>query len=506
MKKTVDIQLGGLLFHLDEDAFVRLSEYLDQLRRHLAATEGREEVLSDIEARIAELFRERLGAGREVVALADVEEAMRRLGAPSEFGEAAPAVETGGESSERKRLYRDGEDRLIAGVCAGLGHYFAVDPVVVRIAFVLFGFVTGVGVVAYLVLWAAMPRAVTAAERLAMRGRPATFENIRRAVEEEVSGLEGRLRPPARRAVERVGEVVKALVRGTLRVVGVLLLLVAFAMGAGLLAVVWGVGVPGWGPDSVSAAEFFGLFMPDGWGMGYFVTAAVLVLMAPLVAAVLLVVRVGTRAQIRGYGTILAVASALSIAGVALLVAFGIRTGLEFSDASEVLHAVELPAGPTAWTWRMVDGAAGAGERVRFAEGESGESSWVFTPDRVYFDGIELDVEATERATPRLEWTATAEGGSRRAARARASSIAFGVQADSTGTIQVSDVLSFPRAERFRGQRVRLVLYLPVGQTLHIDPTAEPYLDDVANLDDAWDGAMGGRTWQMTSAGLTELR
>jgi hypothetical protein len=53
---------------------------------------------------------------------------------------------------------------------------------------------------------------------------------------------------------------------------------------------------------------------------------------------------------------------------------------------------------------------------------------------------------------------------------------------------------------------VRLVLYLPVGQTLHIDPTAEPYLDDVANLDDAWDGAMGGRTWQMTSAGLTELR
>lgn len=212
MKKTVDIQLGGLLFHLDEDAFVRLSEYLDQLRRHLAATEGSEEVLSDIEARIAELFRERLGAGREVVALADVEEAMRRLGAPSEFGEAAPAVETGGEPSERKRLYRDGEDRLIAGVCAGLGHYFAVDPVVVRIAFVLFGFFTGVGVVAYLVLWAATPRAVTAAERLAMRGRPATFENIRRAVEEEVSGLEGRLRPPARRAVERVGEVVKALV------------------------------------------------------------------------------------------------------------------------------------------------------------------------------------------------------------------------------------------------------------------------------------------------------
>ena len=98
------------MFHLDEDAYVRLDAYLASLRRHLAATEGREEVLADIEARLAELFRERLGSSREVVALSDVEEAMQRLGAPSEFGEAAPeAAPQWNDGPVRRRLYRDGE-------------------------------------------------------------------------------------------------------------------------------------------------------------------------------------------------------------------------------------------------------------------------------------------------------------------------------------------------------------------------------------------------------------
>ncbi len=507
MKKTLDIQLGGLLFHLDEDAYVRLDAYLASLRRHLAATEGREEVLADIEARLAELFRERLGSSREVVALSDVEEAMQRLGAPSEFGEAVPeAAPQGNDGPVQRRLYRDGEEQLIGGVCSGLAHFFAVDPVIVRVLFVVLGVFSGVGLVAYFVLWAATPRAVTAAERLAMKGRPATFDNIRQAVEEEVSGLEGRLRNPGRRALEGAGEVLKALVRGVLRAIGVLLLLMAFGLGALLLAVVAGVGVPALGPDGVSAADFLGLFLPEGFGTRYFLTAALLVLTAPVAAVVLFFVRVVFSTAGRGTGFILAGASAISLAGFAMLVALGIRMGMETDEDSEVLHAVELPAGPTAWTWSVVDGAQGNGERVLLSEGESGESSWVLGKDRVYFDEVALDVMPTDREVARLEWTAEASGGSRRAARARASAIAYEVEADSTGAIRASDVLSYPRGDRFRGQKVRLTLYLPVGSTVHFDPSAEPFLDDVANLDDVWDGEMGGRTWQMTASGLTELR
>jgi hypothetical protein len=105
-----------------------------------------------------------------------------------------------------------------------------------------------------------------------------------------------------------------------------------------------------------------------------------------------------------------------------------------------------------------------------------------------------------------LEWTAEAQGGSRRAARERAEAVTYRVTADSTGRIRIGDLLRYPRADRFRAQNVRLVLYLPVGQSVYLDPTTVPYLDDVANTEDIWDGEMGGRTWLMTEQGLAEFK
>ena len=196
MKKTIDINLGGMLFHLDEDAYAVLSAYLEALRRHLAATEGREEVLADIEARIAEIFMQRMAGTRQVVSTDDVQAAMSTLGQPKDFaGESAeePAP-TMAEERSRRRLYRDPEEQMIGGVCSGFASYFDIDVVIVRILFVLFGLFTGFGVLLYFILWAATPKAVTPAERLAMKGKPATFDNIRQTVEEEFKNVESRLK------------------------------------------------------------------------------------------------------------------------------------------------------------------------------------------------------------------------------------------------------------------------------------------------------------------------
>ena len=187
MKKTIDINLGGLLFHLDEDAYAMLSAYLEALRRHLAATEGREEVLADIEARIAELFSQYASGSSKVVTVLNVQAAMSTLGQPQDFGpeaEGGSASEPSSESSSepsseskdrRRRLYRDADDKVIGGVCAGFANYFSIDVVVVRVVFLVLGFFTGFGFILYLILWAATPKAVTPAELLAMKGKPATF-------------------------------------------------------------------------------------------------------------------------------------------------------------------------------------------------------------------------------------------------------------------------------------------------------------------------------------------
>jgi hypothetical protein len=184
----------------------------------------------------------------------------------------------------------------------------------------------------------------------------------------------------------------------------------------------------------------------------------------------------------------------------------GTRMASEFREEATVIHVEALPEGVTNWTMAMETVPVAGGTTLRLSDDETDESSWILTDTDVYFEGVKLDVRPTFRDKPSLEWTAEAQGGSRRAARERAEAVTYRVTADSTGRIRIGDLLRYPRADRFRAQNVRLVLYLPVGQSVYLDPTTVPYLDDVANTEDIWDGEMGGRTWLMTEQGLAEFK
>ncbi|MGA1398588.1 MAG: PspC domain-containing protein, partial [Schleiferiaceae bacterium] len=352
MKKTIDINLGGLLFHLDEDAYAVLSGYLEALRRHLAATEGREEVLADIEARIAEIFTQRMAGTRQVVSTDDVQAAMNTLGQPKDFAEGDSATDeahTPNEPrSERRRLYRDPEEQIIGGVCSGIANYFDIDVVIVRVLFAVVGIFTGFGILLYFILWAATPKAMTAADRLAMKGKPATFDNIRQTVEEEFKNVEARLKDKetqrkARRAAQSVGDFLGSVLRGIAKFLGGLFLALAFAVGAGLLIAVFGNGISMGEGANISVAEFFDVFLPAGFGLTYFWIAAVLVLLGPLTAIVLLALRLlfGQRGTVhRG---VMGGALVLSMVGIALLGVLGARLGSEFREDATVVHLETLP-------------------------------------------------------------------------------------------------------------------------------------------------------------------
>jgi phage shock protein PspC (stress-responsive transcriptional regulator) len=199
MNKVVNINLGGFPFTMDEDAFEHLRTYLDTIHRHFRQTEGYEEITHDIEARIAELFREQLG-NRPIVTFQDVEDAIAVMGRPEDFG-ADPTDEAEGATQEEtktgkfriktgKRLFRNTEEEVIGGVCAGIAAYFGIqDPIWIRLLFVLFTISGGFGIPLYLILWAIMPEAKTAGDRLAMRGEPINVSNIGRIIEEEFQHL-----------------------------------------------------------------------------------------------------------------------------------------------------------------------------------------------------------------------------------------------------------------------------------------------------------------------------
>ncbi len=189
MKKTYTVNIGGFVFSIDEDAFNKLDKYLNELKRHLKNNPGSTEIIEDIEGRIAELFKENLKDRKEVISLDDVEKVIDILGKPGDIGEESEENAQGEKIRDGrvKRLYRDTDDRMIGGVCSGLGYYFNLDSTWVRIAFAITILLSGVSVVAYLILWIVVPPANTITEKIEMRGDPVNLSNIEKTVKEEMN-------------------------------------------------------------------------------------------------------------------------------------------------------------------------------------------------------------------------------------------------------------------------------------------------------------------------------
>src|SRR5665647_1485244 len=166
MKKTLTINLSGSVFHIDDDAYEKLSAYLNKINRHFGNDADAKEIVEDIEARISEIFSEKIKNGAEVINIDHVEEIIVIMGTPEAISNEEEEKEKVSEKRtfriRGKRLYRDPENRVLGGVCSGLGAYFSVDPVLIRILFVLvFFFPIGSSVLIYLILWIVVPKAAS---------------------------------------------------------------------------------------------------------------------------------------------------------------------------------------------------------------------------------------------------------------------------------------------------------------------------------------------------------
>jgi phage shock protein PspC (stress-responsive transcriptional regulator) len=189
MKKTYSVNLGNRVYNIDDDAYLRLKDYLDRIESHFSDQKEREDIINDIEMRISELFNERLGSVRQVITLKDVEETIKIMGDPREIsGDEEQASASRERSYGPRRLYRDPDDRIVGGVCSGLGAYLGLDPVIVRILFILF-LIFGIGFLVYIILWIVVPEARTTAQKLEMRGDPVNVSNIGRFMSDEFESV-----------------------------------------------------------------------------------------------------------------------------------------------------------------------------------------------------------------------------------------------------------------------------------------------------------------------------
>lgn len=194
MKKTVNINLNRIAFIMNEEAHKQLEEYLKSIELHYADNEDCKEIMQDIEARIQELLSEKLHDGKMIIEEVDIQEIIKIMGHPSQFDdEESENNEKNSEANtskaymhfnkwRRRRLYRDPQNVIVSGVCSGIAAYFTIDPTIVRLLVILLTILSGIApviIVAYIILSAILPKAITAAQRLEMQGEVPTVENIK---------------------------------------------------------------------------------------------------------------------------------------------------------------------------------------------------------------------------------------------------------------------------------------------------------------------------------------
>ncbi len=210
MNKTININLGGFFFHIDEIAYQKLRRYLESISRSLSDDpQGKNEIIADIEARISELLSEKIMDVRQVVNEGDIDDIIKIMGQPEDYADAEESYSDSSYSYKRnsasgKKLFRDGDDKFLGGVASGIAHYFDIDTIWIRLGLLALFFGAGFGVLLYIILWILLPEAKTTSEKLQMEGEPVNIDNIEKKIREEFNNVSDKVSVVAKEASEKI--------------------------------------------------------------------------------------------------------------------------------------------------------------------------------------------------------------------------------------------------------------------------------------------------------------
>ncbi|HQQ94117.1 MAG TPA: PspC domain-containing protein [Bacteroidia bacterium] len=531
MNKTVTINISGIIFHIEEDAFEKLSRYLSTIKQYFSHLDGGAEIMSDIEARIAELLQEKLNPGKQVILMADVNYAMDTMGKPEDFGGDAmkdamqDQPETEGQQGEpiKKRLYRDPDNKVLGGVCSGIGHYFGFDPVWLRVALALLLVFAGTGILIYIILWIAIPEASTTAEKLAMKGERIDINNISRTVKEEAEQLRKRMEKygkdlsksspgsEVRTVLEKIIDAVVTICIGIgkflIKVLGFFLFIFGIIFFFGLFTSLFGISFI----NNLAFNEWVDMFLLEGKDFFLGVTGLFLFLTIPVLAMIYGGMKLLFKFSYSNRWLNLS-ASILWLIGLVMLLYVGMRTGQDFNKTAKVRERVEVTGGPVLslklnevpLNYEELNSSDLVEEGERNYRHHRGESNYAIGAhgDMKYLIGhAQLNIIKSQSDRVELLIVKEAKGGSKQMANDRAKNILYhAAQRDSD--IVFDNIFRVNNADKFRFQNVTAILKLPVGQIIYLDKSVENLIYDVENVSNTYDGDMIGRRWIMSKAGL----
>ncbi|HLP62979.1 PspC domain-containing protein [Flavobacterium sp.] len=494
MNKTVNINIGGLFFHIDEDAFQKLSRYFDAIKRSLSNSSGKDEIMKDIEMRVAELFTERQKSDKHVINIKDVDEVVTVMGQPEDYridddGDEKTQTNFSSPSGKRK-LYRDQDKGLIGGVCTGLGHYFGIDAVWIKIFFiilVLAGF--GTGILAYIILWIVTPAAITTTEKLEMTGEPVNISNIERKVREEFENVSSRLknadfdkmgnqiRSTTESAGNKIGDALTSIFGALAKVLGALIMVFSaislFGICIAAVVLMFSSSLP-------ENTIFNHISTPIGFetplwiqGLLFLFAFGIPMFFILYLGLKLLITNLKSIGSIVKYGLL-----AIWVVAVGILISLGLKEFGQIAHDGKVVKKEIININPNDTLFVKFKNNDFYSKNVnehddfRLTQDEAGNPI-------IYSNDVRLEVMITDEPMPYLQIEKLAHGKSGAEAKQRAEKIKYSYKIEGNKIILDNYLLTEIR-QKFREQNVEVYLYLPKGTIFKADSSVKnfDYSDD----------------------------
>ncbi|UAB75694.1 PspC domain-containing protein [Mesoflavibacter sp. SCSIO 43206] len=518
MNKTVNINLAGIFFHIDEDAYLKLQRYLEAIKRSFTDSQGREEIISDIEARISELFTERMKTERQVIGNKEVEEVIAIMGQPEDYlvddeiFEDEPSSKTKNtyRSSSSKKLYRDTDNSYIGGVSAGLAHYFGIDAIWIRLIWILLVFGAGTGVFLYILLWILVPEAKTTAEKLTMTGEAVNISNIEKkirdgfdSVSENVKNIDfqkhaDKLKEGFEHASDNISDSVKRiptnkikdssksffdglgnLIKGVFKIFAKIIgLFIVLATIAGTVALTVGLIIGSFFNSNIHFFDNDLMELSTTSGMS-FELLSILIFIVSVIPLIFLFY-LGLKILVSNLKPLSNIAK-FTLLGLWLLsliglIAISINQGLSYSEKAPVIinEKIETIKSTDTLVLTMKGNDNFAGDYYRryhnFRTGfdENGEKV-TFSQD------IRVNIKSTSDSVAKIKVFKSSRGRTFESAKERAKTIDYNYSINGN-KLELDNYFLIPNAEAKRDQKVEVTVYLPEGSVIYNNPNTESFI------------------------------
>lgn len=514
MKKIININLSGRLIPIEDAAYEVLKNYLDSLKRHFANEEGKDEILSDIESRIAELFQDKLKNSHCITEEA-VNAVIASMGRPEQLDddqilEGIPAGTAPNTMARpRKRLYRDPDDCILGGVCGGIGAYFNVDPIVFRLIFALLFFGAGTGLLLYIILWIAMPKAITAAEKLEMRGERVDLNNIKNAVKEEMNTVKSKIenvgqdmrnfsQGRGRDLARELGDFVRDLLEGLGRILVFIFKGFFYFLAAVILfaVVVAGIAI------AASAAVVLplkDLLLAGFWQNFLFWPAIIFLIGIPITALLVFLIRRLTQMN-RSNRYVNQILISLWILGLVSAICLAISVGKDFKIAyrQETTSLLQQPSKGKLLIKKTES-------NIELDAVPLFDDVLSISEDTATINNVRLDIERSNSDSFSIQILKSAKGRTVSKAKELVETIEYRyIQDDSV--LYLPSSFSIPRNSKFRDQKVLVRIRVPAGKKIEIDPSIARHIRWKKDWPIDWDydnnDWEGGVNYEMTDHGL----